>query len=119
VGTFDPAELDVYGFISILPVFSITYRSKPKLAQVSLFSLLRRSLLVPERHPGRPGHSGPGALRARHQPLREGAVIMGEPAKAFWVEEEVLSEVEQEMEFEDISLISTGISDDCWRLGSD
>jgi|GEM_PF-6260666 len=44
---------------------------------------------------------------------------MGEPAKAFWVEEEVLSEVEQEMEFEDISLISTGISDDCWRLGSD
>jgi hypothetical protein len=42
---------------------------------------------------------------------------MGEAAKAFWVEEEELEEVESE--FSDVSLLSTGISDHLWKLGSD
>ncbi|MEJ2700713.1 MAG: hypothetical protein P8Z70_13785 [Desulfuromonadales bacterium] len=44
---------------------------------------------------------------------------MGEAAKAFWIEEEELAESEVEIEFSDVSLLSTGISDHLWKLGSD
>jgi hypothetical protein len=44
---------------------------------------------------------------------------MGEAAKAFWVEEEELAELETENEFDDVSFLSTGISDHLWKLGSD
>ncbi len=44
---------------------------------------------------------------------------MGEPAKAFWINE--VEEVEEtvEVKFEDIACICTGLSDESWKFGSD
>lgn len=44
---------------------------------------------------------------------------MGEAAKAFWIDENELSEPEQAIEYEDIAFICTGVDDDCWKFGSD
>jgi hypothetical protein len=45
---------------------------------------------------------------------------MGEAAKAFWLEEEIEQEQqEQILPFEDVSYLSTGISDDLWKCGAD
>jgi len=45
--------------------------------------------------------------------------IMGEPAKAFWIEEEEKSVPEVAVEFEDVALLSTGIPDVTWEYGTD
>jgi len=44
---------------------------------------------------------------------------MGEPAKAFWIEEEEKSVPEVAVEFEDVALLSTGIPDVTWEYGTD
>lgn len=44
---------------------------------------------------------------------------MGEAAKAFWQEEEIEQELAPELGFEDVSYLSTGISDDLWKCGAD
>lgn len=44
---------------------------------------------------------------------------MGQAAKAFWIDEEELSEQVPAVDYEDIALICTGTNDDCWKFGSD
>ncbi|BCR04233.1 hypothetical protein DESUT3_13020 [Desulfuromonas versatilis] len=44
---------------------------------------------------------------------------MGEPAKAFWINEPEEVEEAVESSFEDIACICTGLPDDCWKFGSD
>ena len=44
---------------------------------------------------------------------------MGEAAKAFWNEEEEVSQQADQGEFEDVAFISTGITDYLWKLGTD
>ncbi|BCR04445.1 hypothetical protein DESUT3_15140 [Desulfuromonas versatilis] len=44
---------------------------------------------------------------------------MGEAAKAFWVKEEEQVEIVPAVEFEDIAALSTGVSEDAWKFGSD
>ncbi len=44
---------------------------------------------------------------------------MGEAAKPFWVVEEEPAEQPAVAEMEDITLLSTGVSDESWKFGSD
>lgn len=44
---------------------------------------------------------------------------MGEAAKAFWLEEEFEQEQEPVINYEDVSFLSTGVSDDLWKCGAD
>ncbi len=44
---------------------------------------------------------------------------MGEPAKAFWINEVEEDEEPVVAEYEDIACICTGLPDESWKFGSD
>ncbi|MEJ2698492.1 MAG: hypothetical protein P8Z70_02355 [Desulfuromonadales bacterium] len=44
---------------------------------------------------------------------------MGEPAKAFWIEDEEISMRDTAAEFEDVPMLSTGTADTTWKYGTD